>query len=212
MTIVSGIFLIPLQKAQVFNLILALVLSALLEESLLLLFRKGKLSTCNQNVHTQTIQFPCFVSCSFMVKRCGLLLLLFFSLLIRQNVKSNTETGWVCPGLRDHKDCRLVGQGYCSLLSLQGRHTEEVIFIRLEITSSPSPITSLHFWCNIIDIVQENFHLFLALRSVWNVSFLNCIPSLTGAPALVILALLPKDAEKVALPLPGSFFWAIILN
>lgn len=155
-----------------------------------------------QHVATQLVLVMCSVSA---VCRCP------FSQAnsaFYQGVKSNTETGWVCPGLRDHKDCRLVGQGYCSLLSLQSRDTEEVIFIRLEITSLPS----LHFWCNIIDRVQENFHLFLALRSVWNVSFLNCIPSLTGAPALVILALLPKDAEKVALPLPGSFFWAIILN
>lgn len=159
-----------------------------------------------QHVATQLVLVMCSVSA---VCRCP------FSQAnsaFYQGVKSNTETGWVCPGLRDHKDCRLVGQGYCSLLSLQSRDTEEVIFIRLEITSSPSPITSLRFWCNIIDRVQEKIHLFLALRSVWNVSFLNRIPSLTAPPALVILALLPKDAEKVALPLPGSFFWAIILN
>lgn len=51
-------FLVLLQKAQVYNLIPAPVLSALLKESLLLLFKKRKLSTCNWNIHTQpTLKF-----------------------------------------------------------------------------------------------------------------------------------------------------------
>lgn len=47
------LFIIPSQKAQVSNLIPALALSVLLKESLLL-FRKSKLSTCNQNEDTHT--------------------------------------------------------------------------------------------------------------------------------------------------------------
>lgn len=51
MTIVSWIFFfITLQKTKIHNLILALALSALLKESLLFLFKKRKLSTCNKNV------------------------------------------------------------------------------------------------------------------------------------------------------------------
>lgn len=46
------LFIIPSQKAQVSNLISALVLSALLKESLVL-FRKSKLSICHQNVDVQ---------------------------------------------------------------------------------------------------------------------------------------------------------------
>lgn len=61
LTIISAFlffFLILLQKAQVYNLISALVLSALCRESLLLLFRKSKLNTCNGNVQTQpTLRF-----------------------------------------------------------------------------------------------------------------------------------------------------------
>lgn len=62
MKIMSGIFfyflfIIPSQEAQVSNLIPALVLSVLLKESLLL-FRKSKLSSCNQNVGAQpTLRF-----------------------------------------------------------------------------------------------------------------------------------------------------------
>lgn len=73
MTIISWIFFfITLQKTKVRNLILAFVLSGLLKKSLLFLFKKRKLSTCNKKLCAlKLFDFHVFSSC-FMVKRDGL--------------------------------------------------------------------------------------------------------------------------------------------
>lgn len=82
------LFIIPSQKAQVYNLIPALVLNTLLKESLLL-FRKSNLQQkCRHSASTE-IQFQCFFSSSFRVKRCGLLCWWFcfvFSLVPKSSV------------------------------------------------------------------------------------------------------------------------------
>lgn len=66
MTIISWIFFfITLQKTKVHNLILAFVLSGLLKKSLLFLFKKRKLSTCNKTVHSNYLISMFFLHASW---------------------------------------------------------------------------------------------------------------------------------------------------